>query len=367
MFTPPLYSASTLVIIRDLLYNNNMTRKDAIKKLRLLTYNPKQDPAVFRALIDKNFSVAFLPNHVERKERTYGDVLCDVLYPEIFSTKRILLYVHGGSFVGGSKAAYREFCCLLANKAFTRVVVPEYTLAPNGKFPKAIEDIQRVFHFLYTEESVALSLEADSPKKTRTAAKEDSANNDGGKKRPEFIIASDGAGSNIALAFLQSLEEDFRRCIKKVVLFCPWLNLSNTGILGGKRLSDEVISTDAIRKARDIYAAGADYNSPLLSPCALSEEALKDFPSVYMQLGAKEILLQDARAFGRLLQKSGVSSFIDVFPEMPHLFQLASDYFTESHEAINRFSAIISGLDISSRRQTYENKPPLENSIYSEA
>lgn len=340
--------------------------KDAVKKLRSLVYNPKQDPAVFRALIDKNFSITFLPNHVERKERNYGDVRCDVLYPEIFSTKRILLYVHGGSFVGGSKAAYREFCSLLANKAFARVVVAEYTLAPAGKFPKPVEDIQRVFHFLYTQESVALQLGSEN-NKTRMKTPQTSSSDNTLTKKPEFIVACDGAGCNIALAFLQSLQGEFRRCIKKVVMFSPWLNLSNTGILSGKKLSDDVLSTDAIRKARDVYTGGADCNNPLLSPVLLKTEDLADFPGVYMQLGSKEILLQDARTFSRVLQMAGVSTFIDVFPGMPHLFQLASDYFTEAHEAINRFSNVISGIDAPGRRQTYDNKPPLENSIFSEA
>ena len=135
-------------------------RKSALKKLRLLVYSSKLNLNSFRKKIEDSFYTPILPNHVERAEHVYGGVNCDVLSPEMYSSRRVLFYIHGGSFVGGSRSSYRSFCSVLANKTFSRVVVPEYRLAPTYAFPSAIEDIQAVFRALFTEEQIARSLDA---------------------------------------------------------------------------------------------------------------------------------------------------------------------------------------------------------------
>ena len=76
-------------------------RKAAIKKLKLLTYGPKSNVDSFRAKLDENIKTLCLPNGVERISYKYGNVDCDVLAPEIYSSNRVMLYIHGGSYVGG--------------------------------------------------------------------------------------------------------------------------------------------------------------------------------------------------------------------------------------------------------------------------
>ncbi len=51
-----------------------------------------------------------------------------------------LIYFHGGGFVVGSVAAYDGVCRRLANYSGFRVVSVEYRLAPEHKFPAALED-----------------------------------------------------------------------------------------------------------------------------------------------------------------------------------------------------------------------------------
>lgn len=333
-----------------------MTHKDAIKRLRSILYTGRTDIATHRQQIIKTFFCPILPNRVECREVQYGEVLCDELTPEIASTSRVLLYIHGGAFVAGSKSVYREFLSLLAHKSYTRVITPEYCLAPERAFPKAIEDVQRVFHFLYAKESVAMSLSKGGGEKDTQK-----------KLTPEVVIAADGAGANIALAFLQSLQGESRAAIKKVLLFSPWLNLSGSTILGGRRQSDEVVSTDAIVKSRSLYAPNGDYKSPLLSPVYAKIDSLKDFPSVYIQVCQGEILTQDIKLMGRLFQIAGVSCMVDTFQNLPHGFFLVSDFFTETHKAVDKFARVVTGDTAMSHRQTFDNTPALESSLSSEA
>lgn len=332
-------------------------RKAAIKKLKLLAYTSKQNVNAFRKKIEDTYYTPILPNHVERQEHNYGGVKCDVLSPELYSSRRVLFYIHGGSFVGGSRSSYRAFCSILANRTFSRVVVPEYRLAPTYAFPSAIEDIQAVFRALFTEEQIARSL--------------DSTIGPDGKKQevlPEFIIASDGAGASIAMALLLNLRERYRKCIKKVILLSPWLNLSSTSpILNQKKAQDEIISKDVLLQSAEVYTYSSNLENPLVSPVLASAEQLVDFPSTYIQMGEKEILLEDAKEFNSKLHASGVESKLDVFPDMMHLFQLAEGILEESHDALSRIAEEVSGCTENTERQTYDNKPRLEQSLKAEA
>ena len=217
--------------------NSNQNRKLAIKKLKLLIYNSKSDVNVFRSKIEEAFYTPFLPNHVECSEHNYGGVKCDVLAPELYSSKRVMLYIHGGSFVGGSRRSWRGFCSMLANKTFSRVVVPEFRLAPAHAFPAAIEDIQNTFRALFTEEQIARSLD--------NSGRTDS-------ELPEIILGADGSGASIAMALLLNLRERYRKSIRKVIFFSPWLNLSETSYLKSNKKEQLYSLNNTLSESYDI-------------------------------------------------------------------------------------------------------------------
>ncbi|MFL0248602.1 alpha/beta hydrolase [Candidatus Clostridium stratigraminis] len=82
----------------------------------------------------------------------YGDEMenhfLDVYYPS--SEERplpVIISVHGGGWVYGSKEVYQYYCMNLARSGFT-VVNFNYRLAPKYKFPAALEDVNAVFHWV---------------------------------------------------------------------------------------------------------------------------------------------------------------------------------------------------------------------------
>ena len=390
--------------------NNN--RKQAVKKLKLLSYNSKIDINLFRKKIEDEFKTVFLPNKTERTERTFGGITCDFLSPEIYSSRRILLYIHGGCFTGGSRAAYRNFASMLANKAYSRVVVPEYRLSPAHPFPAATEDVQAAFRALFTEEQIARSLDQkaysmnkegergysfdESSSENSRTFQEDNEISSGKddqnltsdeneqkaeklESEPEVIICADGAGASIACSLIFNMREKYKKSIKKLVLFSPWLDISGvsplrtkakTSAKAPKKLSDEILSSDVISKSADAYTYSSNFTNPLVSPIYASKELLVDFPPTYIQIGQKEILLQDAKDFKNILLEAGVDCILDEWPDMMHLFQLADEYLDEAHEALDKFSWIIAqGMEAKQNTEaiSIENKPKLENSLRSEA
>lgn len=328
-------------------------RKAAIKKLKLLTFGSKSNVDSFRAKLDEAFKTTFLPNGVERSEYKYGNVDCDVLAPEIYASNRVMLYIHGGSYVGGSRAAYRSFCSSLATKCYCRVVVPEYRLAPAFPYPTANEDIQGVFKSLFTEEQIACSLNTEKGARPQL---------------PEIIIAADSSAASVACSLIFNLRDRYRSCIKQVVLFSPWLDISNySKIITTKKISDEVMSGDVLRKSSSIYTYESNTSSPFVSPLLAKDEDLQNFPPVFIQMGEKEILLDDAREFAKNLQATGNKCELDIWPNMMFMFQMADEYLHESHLALDKVGKIVTDYTAGQESIEIENKPKLEHSLRSEA
>ena len=328
-------------------------RRAALKRLKLLVYAPKLNIDSFRSKIEETFACSVLPNHVDCTDYNYGGVSCDVLSPEIYSSRRIVIYIHGGSFVAGSRASWRGFCARLAAKSFSRVVVPEFRLAPAHPYPAAFEDVQAVFRTVYTELQVACSLDASAEK---AAA------------HPEIIIASDGSGASIACALLFSLREKYRAGVSRLVFFSPWLDFSEEAAAAkGKKASDELINGETLLRCGEIYTFVSNLTNPLVSPLYAAKEQLSDFPPVYIQCGEKELLLGDIERFSELLASNGSQCELDVWPKMMPFFQFADDYLWETHLAIGKAGSVISGEGDTDAGTSFHNKPRLENSLQSDA
>jgi acetyl esterase/lipase len=288
-------------------------RKKAIQKLSHLIYSPKRDPQVFRAKLDAAFYSPHVPQRVECSEFFVEHISCDMLSPRAYIKNHIILYVHGGSFMGGSSKAWRTFCASFANECVSRLVIPNYRLAPTHAFPTALEDIQKVFHHICLN---------DDPHTTNP---------------PNFIIAADSAGASLALGLALNLKEKIMSYVKQIVLFSPWLDLSDESIFyTAKKNSDEIINSASYKKCAELYTYLSNLKNPLVSPMYASEQNLQGFPPVYIQMGAKEILLPDAKRFCRKLEDASVPYQLDVWSGMMHMFQMADEYLAESHLAVER-------------------------------
>ena len=74
--------------------------------------------------------------------------LLDVYRPKSAEEKiPVIVSIHGGAWVYGTKETYQFYCMSLAQRGFA-VVNFSYRLAPENLFPAMLEDIQQVFDWL---------------------------------------------------------------------------------------------------------------------------------------------------------------------------------------------------------------------------
>lgn len=291
-------------------------KKDAVKKVKSLVLSAKEDVDSFRVKLEKNFKTEFLPNRVEKTEQNYFGVKCDVLVPELYASTRVIIYVHGGSFVGGSRESYRGFCSSIAYAMSARVILPEFRLAPSYQYPASIEDIECVVRGILSEANAAIL-------------------NDEKISFPEIILAADGSGASLACAILFKMEEEKRKSISKLVLFSPWLDLSfDSPIFSEKKSKDKIISVRDIRSAAEHYTYGSNFSNVLVSPLKASEKDLVNFPEVFIQCGENELLLQQYHQMKDLLGCHDIPCTLHIVPGMFYMFQMVGASLIESSYAL---------------------------------
>jgi len=283
----------------------------AIKKISTLIFNQKSEVMPFREKIEETFFTPYLPQGVSFQEEQLEEVMCDVLTPLVYAHNRVMLYIHGGSFVGGSRKSYRNFCASLSHESSTKIIVPEYRLAPEHPFPAAFDDVAAVLQSLL-------------------------ACND------HVYIAADTSGACLALALVLNLSLQEREKIPEIVLFSPWIDLSNDSeIFSVKYSPDKIMTKEVIKRCSDIYTYRSNLSNPLVSPLFASDNQLQNFPPVYFQMGEQELLKIQVDEFTKKLKRAGVKFTLDIYKKMVHFFQIADEYFPESHLAIEKLGKII--------------------------
>ena len=105
----------------------------------------------------------------------------------------------------------------------------------------------------------------------------------------------------------------------------------------------------------------------MVSPLLAGDDALQNFPPVFIQMGGKEILLDDAKEFAFNLQNAGNECVLDVWPDMMFMFQMADEYLHESHLALDKVGKVVTEDSAGKSVIEIENKPKLEHSLRSEA
>lgn len=290
--------------------------KQAAKLFKKTIWNPKTPIKTSRKLYDDLLGNHLLPNNVDLHEVDIGPVFADLLSPELAFEKRIILYAHGGNFISGSRFSARSLCASIAHESASRLLVPEYRLAPEFPFPTAIEDLYHAYAWLLKQ----------------------------GYPAKQILFAGDGAGGNLALALTHNLLGRNLPLPAALVLLSPWTDLSceQIGNSANKNL-DLINSKETLVNIAHQYTYASNFTNPQASPCFAD---YSHFPPVYIQCGSQEILLEDAKYLKRKLEAAQTQVILDVEEGMWHLFQAIDSLTPKAHKAVQRIGQWIRRVEL---------------------
>jgi acetyl esterase/lipase len=230
---------------------------------------------------------------------------------ELADNAPILLYFHGGGFRIASALAYRSYGSHLAAVLGARVLLVEYRLAPEHKFPKAVDDCFAVWESLLAE----------------------------GIDTGRIVIAGDSAGGGLAASVTMHALAD--GVLPAGVICCsPWVDLTITAdTYDTNAESDKLFSRTSAEEAAPAYLGGADPMNPMASPLFGDWDGA---PPLLVLVGDAEVLLDDSRKLADVARAAGVDVTLSVYPEMPHIWTMSYPAFPEAVEGVTEMAEFVS-------------------------
>jgi epsilon-lactone hydrolase len=178
---------------------NDAAAKHFQKVVELATKHPSMasDVAVERLIVEGFHVVCGEPTEV-----TYADEFdLDFIGPALWclplaakDSPNIILYLHGGGYVTHSPAAHRKMAGHFAKAAGVKLIMPDYRLAPEHKFPSQLDDALASYRWLLKK----------------------------GYKPENIATMGDSAGGNLATGLVLKLRELGEPLPRAIVANSPW-------------------------------------------------------------------------------------------------------------------------------------------------
>src|SRR3989441_9693156 len=202
-----------------------------------------------------------------------------------------IMHVHGGWFNLGSASAYRNFVGHIASSAGADAFVPDYRLAPEHRFPAAVEDVEACYRGL-----VAKGID-------------------------KIAVTGDSAGGDLALVLLSIVGA--RASNHDVAPVCavgisPVTDLTLTGESFATRAeADPYFTKSQVAGLVASYLGETDPKNPLASPLYGD---LRGLPPIRVHVGDDEVLLDDSRRYVERVVAAGVDAELQVWMGKAHGF-----------------------------------------------
>jgi acetyl esterase len=206
-----------------------------------------------------------------------------------------LIYFHGGGMVAGSVATHDSIARALSHAGAVRVLSVEYRLAPEHRFPAALQDAMAAVAYISTH---AAQFGIDGSR---------------------LGICGDSAGGTLAAAACQAAARAGEPKIALQILICPILDYSastpSRRDLGAGFLIDQATLDHDLMH---YLPAGEASSNPLISP--LLADDLRGLPRTLIHTAEFDPLRDEGRIYFERLTRSRIEVSYTCHPGMIHLF-----------------------------------------------
>ena len=228
----------------------------------------------------------------------------------------VLAYFHGGGFVQGDLETHHGLCARLALWSGALVVAFDYRLAPEHKFPAAVEDCLAAYYWLRSE---GASIGADPAR---------------------VAVAGDSAGGNLSAVICQQALGSGNPPPTFQVLIYPAVDLAMGSASHAAMVDAAVIPRDRIDWYMEQYLnSAADKADLRASP--LQAESFEGLPPALIISGGFDPLRDEGEAYAQRLQAAGVATRCSRYDGMIHGFFGMSAVLDQGKQAVDEAAAAL--------------------------
>ncbi len=211
------------------------------------------------------------------------DIPVRVYYPKGEQTSYpALVYYHGGGWVVGNIESHDNVCRALTNLANCVTISVDYRLAPEHKFPAAVEDSYEAVKYVFDH---AEEFQID---------------------RSRIAVGGDSAGGNLAAVVSNMAKEKATPTISFQLLIYPSTNLGGEPTVSMQENAEGYfLEKGTMEWFRDCYLnSEEDKQSPLTSPMLFGD--FKDLPSALVITAEYDPLRDEGEEYANKLAEAGV-------------------------------------------------------------
>ncbi|SIR45180.1 acetyl esterase [Rhizobium sp. RU20A] len=230
-----------------------------------------------------------------------------------------LLYLHGGGWVIGAPETHEDICRILANAVGAVVVSSDYRLAPEHRFPAAIEDCATALAFM-VEHAGDLGIDAG-----------------------RIVVGGDSAGGNLAAVLALMARNGTVPPVVGQILIYPVTDQSQTGESYTTCAEGYGLTAAGMRWFRDHYLTSrAEWDDWRASP--LKAEGLAGVAPAIVILAGADVLYSEGLAYARRLEAEARCT-TKIWPGQIHGFVSHGGIIPEAAEALAAIVEAWRGMD----------------------
>ena len=199
-----------------------------------------------------------------------------------------LLYLHGGAYLAGSAATHRRWISNLSWSLGAESFAPDYRLAPQHRFPAALDDAMAVYQELLAR----------------------------GVDPQRLFLAGDSAGGGLATALLLRLRDEDQPLPAGAILFSPYADLEHTGASIVDNQHTDYLPFGA-PEPNTWYLGDHDPKDPYASPMYGDFTGI---PPLLVFAGGREMIRDDSVRLVSAATSSGCRAELHVAPDMFHVW-----------------------------------------------
>ncbi len=244
-----------------------------------------------------------------------ANIMIRVFTPAGVGPFPVVVYFHGGGWVLSNINTHDSLCRRLTNQSGCLVVAVEYRLAPENKFPAAIEDAYAATQWVSNNAALF--------------------NGDPAK----IAVAGDSAGGHLATVVAQLSRDREGPNLSYQVLIYPVTDYFLPGTDSYKEFADGYcLDRDSmIWYWFNFLPNDIEINNPYI--CPLRTPDLSGLPPAFIITAEYDPLRDEGELYAKRLEESGVPTKLMRYDGMMHLFVLQWRWLDKGREAIDSIGA----------------------------
>ncbi len=230
-----------------------------------------------------------------------------------------LVFFHGGGWVIGDLDSHDVVCRKLADEGELIVIAVDYRLAPEHKFPAAIDDA------IAATQWIALNAKQIGVDASR------------------LVVGGDSAGGNLAAVVAIAARDDKNPAIAGQILIYPAIDFAMTHPSHREPETSILLTHSVIKWFRDHYLNGpADVGDWRASP--VRAETLNGLPPAYVLTAGADPLRDEGDDYAERLKEAGVPVTYRTFPGQFHGFFTMGKLLQQANVAASDIGAWLKAL-----------------------